>query len=231
MAEKILLVDDEEPILDVCSRYCQKEGYTVLTAHNGEEAIEIWRREKPSLIVLDLMMPKKDGWETAEEIRSVDEDVPMIMLTALGQEKDRLYGLTLGADDYLTKPFSPRELVLRIKNILRRVSRTARTEQVTVSFGEWEISSVKREMLLSGKPVELTAKEFDLLWKLVSHPSQVFSRSQLLEQIWGYDFEGDGNTVNVHIRRLREKLEKDPSSPERIKTVWGIGYKFEGEAQ
>lgn len=225
--QKVLLVDDEPSILDVCRRYLEREGYMVESAVNGYEAVEKWRSGRPDLIILDLMMPGKDGWIAAEEIRAEDEDVPIIMLTALGQERDRILGLTLGADDYLTKPFSPRELVLRVKNMLRRVSKGKRPETNFITFGTITIDSSAREVKSGEVLVEMTAKEFDVLWLLASHPSQVFSRSQLLQKVWGYDFSGDGNTVNVHIRRLREKLEKNPAEPQFIKTVWGIGYKLE----
>ncbi|MGD6816982.1 response regulator transcription factor [Metabacillus sp. 84] len=227
MMQKVLLVDDEPSILDVCRRYLEREGYMVESAVNGYEAVEKWRSGRPDLIILDLMMPGKDGWIAAEEIRAEDEDVPIIMLTALGQERDRILGLTLGADDYLTKPFSPRELVLRVKNMLRRVSKGKRPETNFITFGTITIDSSAREVKSGEVLVEMTAKEFDVLWLLASHPSQVFSRSQLLQKVWGYDFSGDGNTVNVHIRRLREKLEKNPAEPQFIKTVWGIGYKLE----
>ncbi|MBS2970145.1 response regulator transcription factor [Metabacillus sp. KIGAM252] len=225
--QKILLVDDEPAILDVCRRYLEREGYRVDSAVNGFEAVEQWKRGRPDLIVLDLMMPEKDGWTAAEEIRMGDEDVPIIMLTALGQERDRLLGLTLGADDYLTKPFSPRELVLRVKNMLRRTSKYKNEEKQSVTIGSISIDLSTRQVKSGGKIIDMTAKEFDMLWLLASHPSQVFSRSQLLEKVWGYDFSGDGNTVNVHVRRLREKLELNPAEPQYIKTVWGIGYKLE----
>ncbi|WP_273832194.1 response regulator transcription factor [Guptibacillus sedimenti] len=224
MAEKILLVDDEEAILDVSRRYLERDGYHVITAEDGEEAIKRWQLEKPDLIVLDLMMPVKDGMETAEEIRAID-DVPIIMLTALGQERDRLLGLTVGADDYLTKPFSPRELVLRVRNILRRTKR--QHVEALLTFGELTIDETKRKVTINGAAVDLTVKEFDLLYLLASHPTRVFPRSQLIEAIWGYEFDGDANTINVHVRRLREKIEKDSAAPKWIKTVWGIGYKFE----
>ncbi|KZZ85800.1 response regulator transcription factor [Bacillus sp. SJS] len=225
--QKILLVDDEPAILDVCRRYLEREGYRVDSAVNGFEAVEQWKRGRPDLIVLDLMMPEKDGWTAAEEIRMEDEDVPIIMLTALGQERDRLLGLTLGADDYLTKPFSPRELVLRVKNMLRRTSKYKIAEKQSITVGSISIELSTRQVKAGEKIIEMTAKEFDMLWLLASHPSQVFSRSQLLEKVWGYDFSGDGNTVNVHVRRLREKLELNPAEPQYIKTVWGIGYKLE----
>ncbi|MGB7999529.1 MAG: response regulator transcription factor [Anaerobacillus sp.] len=228
MAEKILLVDDEESIIDVSTRYLERDGYEVISASNGEEAIHKWKKELPDLIVLDLMMPLKDGMETAEEIRAVD-DVPIIMLTALGQERDRLLGLTVGADDYLTKPFSPRELVLRVRNILRRTKRQHVEKSDVLIYGELTIDESKRKVIVSNQEIELTVKEFELLYLLASHPNRVFPRSQLIEAIWGYEFDGDGNTINVHIRRLREKIEIDSAAPKWIKTVWGIGYKFEGE--
>ncbi len=228
MADKILLVDDEESIIDVSTRYLERDGYEVISASNGEEAIDKWKKEKPDLIVLDLMMPLKDGMETAEEIRAVD-DVPIIMLTALGQERDRLLGLTVGADDYLTKPFSPRELVLRVRNILRRTKRQLVEQSDVLTYDELIIDASKRKVVVGGQEIELTVKEFELLYLLASHPTRVFPRSQLIEAIWGYEFDGDGNTINVHIRRLREKMERDSAAPKWIKTVWGIGYKFEGE--
>ena len=228
MADKILLVDDEESIIDVSTRYLERDGYEVISASNGEEAIDKWKKEKPDLIVLDLMMPLKDGMETAEEIRAVD-DVPIIMLTALGQERDRLLGLTVGADDYLTKPFSPRELVLRVRNILRRTKRQLVEQSDVLTYDELIIDASKRKVVVGDQEIELTVKEFELLYLLASHPTRVFPRSQLIEAIWGYEFDGDGNTINVHIRRLREKMERDSAAPKWIKTVWGIGYKFEGE--
>ncbi|RBW70699.1 response regulator transcription factor [Bacillus taeanensis] len=226
----ILVVDDERNITDVSSRYLEREGYQVLTASNGTDAIEKWKSAKPDLIVLDLMMPKKDGWQVCEEIRNED-DVPIIMLTARGEEIDRLMGLTLGADDYITKPFSPRELVLRVKAIFRRIHigrEKGNLSQTVLTFNGLSIEPEQRIAIVNGKPIELTVKEFDLLWLLASHPKQVFSRNQLLMKIWDIDYEGDTTTVTVHIRRLREKIEPTPSEPTYIKTVWGIGYKFEG---
>ncbi|MCA1065056.1 response regulator transcription factor [Rossellomorea aquimaris] len=230
MTKKVLLVDDEENIVDVCSRYLRREGYEVSSALNGMEAMERYASFKPDIVILDIMMPEMDGWQVAERIRE-ESDTPIIMLTALGQEKDRIYGLTIGADDYVTKPFSPRELLLRIKNVLRRTYSTTPRE-VQRDVLKWKnllIDRDKRKVVVAGKQIEMTVKEFDLLTLLAEHPSQVFSKSQLLETLWGYEYLGDANTINVHIRRLREKIEMDPSSPEWIKTVWGIGYKFEGK--
>ncbi|BCB05553.1 response regulator transcription factor [Bacillus sp. KH172YL63] len=230
MANKVLLVDDEENIVDVCSRYLVREGYEVSTASNGREAIELYEAFRPDIVVLDIMMPEIDGWQVAEKIRE-NHDTPIIMLTALGQEKDRIYGLTIGADDYVTKPFSPRELLLRVKNVLRRTySSPAKAEEEEVlSWQGLMIDRSKRKVTAGGKDVDMTVKEFELLSLLAQHPSQVFSKSQLIEKLWGYEYLGDANTINVHIRRLREKIEDDPSEPRWIKTVWGIGYKFEGK--
>jgi DNA-binding response OmpR family regulator len=195
----------------------------------GQKALALYHSFKPHLVVLDVMMPEMDGWQTAEEIRK-QEDIPIIMLTALGQEKDKIYGLTIGADDYVTKPFSPRELLLRIKNVLRRTvsSPLLSAEDDIFEQNGLMIDRKKRKVIAHGRNVEVTAKEFELLSLLTSYPSQVFSKSQLIETLWGYDYLGDANTINVHIRRLREKIEQDPSNPQWIKTVWGIGYKFEG---
>ncbi|WP_199614585.1 response regulator transcription factor [Paenibacillus alkalitolerans] len=239
MTYTILVTDDEPNITDVCAKYLEREGYRVITAADGEAAMDVWRRETPDLIVLDLMMPKKDGWQVCEQIRN-EHDVPIIMLTARGEEMDRLYGLTMGADDYMTKPFSPRELVLRVKAILRRMQRVSaaaslhpdegnsdRTSHI-LEFPGLAIDKLKRSVRADGRDIELTVKEFDMLSLLAGHPEQVFSRNQLLNQIWDIDYFGDTTTVTVHIRRLREKIERNPSEPKYIKTVWGIGYKFEG---
>jgi two-component system response regulator VicR len=236
MATIVLVVDDEPNIIDVCTVYLQREGYQVISAMNGEEAIRQWRQHNPQLIVLDLMMPGKNGWQVCEEIRN-ERDVPIIMLTALGDEMDRLMGLTMGADDYLTKPFSPRELVLRVKGILRRLQRTQTEATVNTEaarpahvlrYPGLEINVLHRSVRVIDKDIELTVKEFELLHLFAAHPDQVFSRNQLLSKIWDIDYYGDTTTVTVHIRRLREKLEPNPSEPRYIKTVWGIGYKFEG---
>ncbi|MFC0215197.1 response regulator transcription factor [Paenibacillus chartarius] len=243
----ILVADDEANITDVCARYLEREGYRVLTAADGEEALQLWRSDAPDLIVLDLMMPKKDGWQVCEEIRN-EQEVPIVMLTARGEERDRLVGLTLGADDYLVKPFSPRELVLRVKAILRRERRYAALEAAgesasragqgtaakvsmddVLSYPGLEINLQTRCVAADGRNVELTVKEFELLVLLAGRPGHVFSRNQLLNQVWSTDYYGDTTTVTVHIRRLREKIEVEPSQPALIKTVWGVGYKFEGK--
>ncbi|WP_261304499.1 response regulator transcription factor [Paenibacillus andongensis] len=236
MGSLVLVVDDETNIIDVCTVYLQREGYQVISAVSGDEAIRLWRLHSPQLIVLDLMMPGKNGWQVCEEIRN-EQDVPIIMLTARGDEMDRLMGLTMGADDYLTKPFSPRELVLRAKAILRRQQR-GQAESANgagalppahiMKFPGLELNVLHRSVRVNGKEIELTVKEFELLHLFAGHPEQVFSRNQLLNKVWDIDYYGDTTTVTVHIRRLREKIEPNPSEPRYIKTVWGIGYKFEG---
>lgn len=231
MVATILIADDERNITDVCKRYLELEGYRVVVADDGQEALDRWRKEMPDVVILDLMMPLIDGWKVCEEIRT-NQDTPIIMLTALGEERDRIVGLTMGADDYLVKPFSPRELVLRVKAILRRMNRTAQVGahvvEDVIRFGELEIYPTSRIVKVNGKNIELTLKEFDLLQFFAQHPDQVFSRNQLLNQLWDFDFYGDTTTVTVHIRRLREKVEENPSQPKYIRTVWGIGYKFGG---
>jgi DNA-binding response OmpR family regulator len=232
MNQTILVADDETNITDVCRRYLEREGYMVIVANDGLQALELWKTHQPHFIILDLMMPGKNGWQVCDEIRALHE-VPIIMLTARGDEPDRLLGLTMGADDYITKPFSPRELVLRVKNILRRSQmNTTPTKAADVLFFEgMTIYPEQRRVSVLTKDIELTAKEFDVLYLLACHPNQVFSRNQLLNKVWDIDFEGDTTTVTVHIRRLREKIETSPSEPHFIKTVWGIGYKFAERVQ
>jgi two-component system, OmpR family, response regulator VicR len=244
LSTKIVVADDEQNITDVCRRYLEREGWTVWVASDGEEALRHWEEHHPDLLVLDLMMPKLGGLEVCDRIRQ-QEDTPIMMLTARGEEADRLLGLTMGADDYLTKPFSPRELVLRIKNILRRTgvqtgaaaavaSRNPASEEgdgPAIMFDGLEIFPQERRVLIRGAEADLTMKEFDLLHLLAKHPGKVFSRSQLLNQVWDVAYDGDTTTVTVHIRRLREKIEANPSAPAWIKTVWGIGYKLEARGQ
>jgi len=230
--DRVLVADDDTNITDVCRRYLERDGYLVSTAKDGLEALELWRSQKPNLIVLDLMMPHKNGWEVCNEIRQT-EDIPIVMLTARGEEQDRLMGLTLGADDYLTKPFSPRELVLRVQAILRRM-RYVQVKPVAASgrlikYEGLTIDTAKRIVEIGGQAIELTVTEFEMLSLLASHPDQVFSRNQILSKVWDFSYEGDTTTVTVHIRRLREKIEQIPSNPKYIKTVWGIGYKFAGD--
>lgn len=222
-------MDDEPAILDVCRRYLEREGYLVVTAANGEEALQLWRANDFQVIILDLMMPYVDGWKVCEEIRQSD-DIPIVFLTAKGEEYDRIVGLTIGANDYITKPFNPRELVLRVHAIFRLLDYSKKSmdqdEEPILKAGILTIHTKNREVFLNERRIELTMKEFDLLHLLVSHPKQVFSRSQLLYKVWQTEFDDDTTTVTVHIRRLREKIEENPSKPKYIQTVWGIGYKF-----
>ena len=230
MAARVLVVDDERVVTEVVGRYLQREGYEVSLASNGDEALRLAQEWSPDLIVLDLMLPMVDGLEVCRQLRH-DSQVHIIMLTARGDETDRVVGLELGADDYIVKPFSPRELVARIKSVLRRtLVGPAQAPGAALRFGALVINPQTRAVTLQGTEVRLTGKEFDLLWFLVSHPGQVFTREQLMDQVWDYTYAGDYSTVTVHIRRLREKVEADPVKPRYIKTVWGVGYKFEGPA-
>ena len=219
------MVDDDPTISDVVARYLQSDGYDVDVAFDGEEALEHARTFYPDLVVLDLMLPKLDGLEVCRLLRS-QGPVPIIMLTAKGEETDRLVGLNLGADDYIAKPFSPRELVARVKAVLRRSGSTPGTEEGSLRIEGLYINPKTRQVSVNGLDVVLTAKEFDLLRFLAIHPRQVFSREQLLNDVWDYLYAGDTSTVTVHIRRLREKIEADPTRPRYILTVWGVGYKF-----
>lgn len=225
---KILVVDDEPKILKVVEHSLRRDGYEIFTAADGEEALAVAERIEPDLIVLDLMLPKINGFEVCRQIKD-RRDVPIIILSARGDETDKVMGFTLGVDDYQTKPFSPAELALRVKAVLRRSKTQGEGPQIpeSLSFSGLEIDRKSRRVKVWGALMDLTAKEFDLLWLLASHPNQVFTRAQLLEKIWDMSFLGDENTVTVHIRRLREKIEKDPGRPDFIKTVWGVGYKFE----
>ncbi len=220
----VLVVDDEPIVREVVVRYLEREGYRTLEAGDGERARELLERESLNLVVLDLMLPGTDGLELCRWIRSSSE-LPVIMLTARGEEADRIVGLELGADDYVTKPFSPRELTARVRSVLRRSTRVEPTAE-RLSFGDVELERATRDVRKAGAPVRLTAREFDLLWFLASHPRRVFSRGQLMASVWGYMAALDTGTVTVHIRRLREKIERDPSSPRHLETVWGVGYRL-----
>jgi DNA-binding response OmpR family regulator len=225
----ILVVDDEPNIVEVVSAYLKRELFNVVTASDGEQALRQMAESNPDLLVLDVMLPKLDGLEVLRRVRATS-NVPVIMLTARGEETDKLVGLGIGADDYLTKPFSPRELVARIKAVLRRSQAVAAPEPGagdTLRFQGLKINPKTRSVETDSGPVELTAKEFDLLYFLASHPQEVFTRTQLLDQVWDYSYYGDTSTVTVHVRRLREKIEPDPMRPRYVKTVWGVGYKFE----
>lgn len=224
---KILVIDDQEEVRDIVSLYFEDE-FTVLTAQDGISGLEKVRHHQPDLIILDLMLPGMNGWEVCKTLRK-ETNIPIIMLTAKGEEIDRIVGLELGADDYVTKPFSPRELLARAKAIMRRAQNQpaiAKNREELI-FPSLIISHPTYQVKVNDQIVSLTAKEFELLWFLASNPGRVYSREQLLEKIWGYDYFGDTRNVDAHIKRLRKKLEIDPLVANYIVTVWGIGYKFE----
>jgi DNA-binding response OmpR family regulator len=221
----VLVVDDEPIVREVVVSYLRRDGFTTLEAGNGDEARWLLERRDPSLVVLDVMLPGMDGLELCRWIRSRSE-LPVIMLTARGEESDRIVGLELGADDYVTKPFSPRELAARVRAVLRRSDGTSDEQRERIAFGDVTLNPQTRDVSKDGRPVALTAKEFDLLTFLASHPRRVFSREQLMDRLWGYSAAVDTGTVTVHVRRLREKVENDPSRPEHLETVWGAGYRF-----
>jgi DNA-binding response OmpR family regulator len=220
----VLVVDDEQIVREVVVRYLEREGYRTLEASDGNVARELIERDAPDLVVLDVMLPGTDGLALCRWIRS-RSDLPVILLTARGEEADRIVGLELGADDYVTKPFSPRELAARVRTVLRR-SAPAEPRGRAIDLGDLRIDASAREVTKDGRRLALTAREFDLLWFLASHPRHVFSRSQLMSRVWGYEAALDTGTVTVHVRRLREKIEDDPSRPTRIETVWGVGYRL-----
>ena len=223
--QTVLVVDDEPIVRDVVVRYLERDGFETMTAPDGDEARRLIETRDPSLVVLDVMLPGTDGLSLCRWIRG-RSNLPVILLTARGEEADRIVGLELGADDYVTKPFSPRELAARVRSVLRR-SNGAVQPRETVSFGEVELDGSSREVRRGSDLVQLTAKEFELLWFLASHPRHVFSRDQLMARVWGYEAAVDTGTVTVHIRRLREKIEADPSQPRHLQTVWGVGYRFD----
>jgi len=224
----ILVVEDEPSIAEVVGLYLQRAGYQVQTASDGKIAMSILEEGIPDLIILDLMLPEIDGLSLTRWLRD-RSNVPIIMLTARREEIDRIAGLEMGADDYVVKPFSPQELVSRVRAVMRRINREqapAESER-PLSFGDLVINALSRTVSISGQDVPLTAKEFDMLYLLAQHPKQVYTREQLLDRIWGGAEYIDPGTVTVHIRRVREKIESDPSNPTRLVTVWGVGYKFE----
>jgi DNA-binding response OmpR family regulator len=226
---RVLVVDDEPAVRDVLARYLERDGFDVDTAADGEDAIARFDADRPDLVLLDLMLPRVDGFEVFRAIRSRSEESPVIMLTARGEVTDRVVGLDVGADDYIGKPFSPSEVAARVRAVIRRARRTSADGAPVpmVRIGELEIEPRMHEVRVRGRPVDLTRKEFELLHFLASNPRQVFSRHQLLDELWDVAFEGDPSTVTVHVRRLREKIERDPSQPRHLVTVWGVGYRFE----
>jgi len=227
-AGTVLVVDDEDIVREVVCTYLEREGYTTYQASAGRAAMELIDSEHPDLIVLDVMLPEIDGFSILSQLRKRSE-IPVIMLTARTEETDRVLGLELGADDYVVKPFSPRELAARVRTVLRRSARTElRVPEVVTTYDGLEIDGRSREVRIDGELVDFTAKEFDLLAFLAASPRQVFSRGQLLEQVWDSSTDWqDASTVTVHIRRIRRKIERDPNEPRWISTVWGVGYRFE----
>lgn len=219
--ETVLVVDDEKNIRELIQLYLSNAGYRVVHAVDGAEALRLARTDKPDLMVLDLMLPQVDGYEVCRRLRREGNDLPIIMLTARDDDVDKIVGLELGADDYLTKPFNPRELVARIKAVLRRISPAI--GQVVLQLGDLRLDNSAHEAMVAGCKMELRQKEFELLATLMSHPNQALSREQLLTQVWGYEFSGDTRTVDVHVARLRERMG---NSSVKIETVWGIGYKL-----
>ncbi len=227
MGEQTVLVVDDEPIVrEVLAKYLQRAGFAVDTAEDGEAAIHAYEARPPDLVVLDLMMPKVDGIQVFTWIRS-RAATPVIMLTAKGEETDRIAGLELGADDYVAKPFSPREVTARVRAVLRRTTDLDVSSEGPIVHGDLEVDAASREARVAGGRVDLTPKEFDLLHLFASNPGVVLSRLEILEELWDFAFDGDPSTVTVHIRRLREKIEEDPSHPRHLVTVWGVGYRFD----
>ncbi len=230
MADKVLIVEDDANLLEAIKYNLHKEGYDVATAGDGEQALEIAHREKPSLLILDIMLPKLNGFEVCRILRK-EMTVPILMLTAKVDETDKIVGLEIGADDYMTKPFSMRELMARVRAMLRRTKMVATPptgEATSIKIGDLEVDTARHIASLPGKMLELSPKEFDLLAFLARNKDLVFKREQLLEKVWGYDFAGGTRTVDVHIRWLRQKIETDPAQPKYLVTVRGTGYKLEG---
>jgi DNA-binding response OmpR family regulator len=220
----ILVVDDDPIVRDVVVRYLERDGHRTLVAADGNRADELLRQEQLDLVVLDVMLPGMDGLALSRSIRG-RSSLPVILLTARGEEADRIVGLELGADDYVTKPFSPRELAARVRALLRRASAQA-SPRSSLAFGDVVLDGDARQVRKGGDDVALTAREFDLLWFLASNPGKVFSRDQLMASVWGYEPALDSGTVTVHIRRLRTKVEDDPARPRHLQTVWGVGYRL-----
>jgi DNA-binding response OmpR family regulator len=231
MGQRVLVVDDDPTVSDVVRRYLERAGFAVTLAAHGPDALDVFERDHSDLVVLDLMLPGIDGLEVCRRLRTRAPDVPVVMLTALGEEADRVLGLELGADDYMTKPFSPRELVLRVQSVLRRAGRPPSTQvPESLADGDLVVDVARRIATLRGKELALTVREFDLLSFLLRNPGRAYKRAELLEAVWGWTF-GDHSTVTVHVRRLREKVEDDPAEPRRIVTVWGVGYRYEADAR
>ena len=220
---KILIVDDDQNICELLRLYVEKEGYEAIVVNDGEAAVAAANEHSPKLILLDVMLPKLDGWQVCREIRK-NSDVPIIMITAKGETFDKVLGLELGADDYIAKPFDTKEVMARIKAVLRRTYTDDSTK--TVKYDKLEINLTNYELIVDGKQIDTPPKELELIFHLAKNPNRVFTRNQLLDEVWGFDYYGDSRTVDVHVKRLREKLE-DVSDKWSLKTVWGVGYKFE----
>ena len=223
---KILIADDDRNICELLKIYLEKEGCNVVLAGDGEEALSKFEAEEPDIILLDVMMPRLDGWQVCRELRK-KSDCPIIMITAKGETFDKVLGLELGADDYVVKPFEPKEIVARVKAVLRRTGKAnAENDKKEVSFDKLTVNMTKYELKVDGKVIDTPPKELELLFHLASNPNRVYTRDQLLDEVWGFEYYGDSRTVDVHVKRLREKLE-GVSEKWRLKTVWGVGYKFE----
>ena len=225
---KILVVDDDLNICELLKLYLENDGYTVFTANDGQAAVETFKNKTPDLILLDIMLPKMDGWQVCREVRKTSS-VPIIMLTAKGETFDKVLGLELGADDYVVKPFDAKEVMARVKAVLRRTKgevETPETDSKTVIYDNLEINITNYEMKVKGVPIDTPPKELELIYHFASNPNRVYTRDQLLDEVWGFDYYGDSRTVDVHVKRLREKLE-GVSDKWTLKTVWGVGYKFE----
>ncbi len=230
MASRVLVVEDDATVAEVVRTYLERADFEIEHAGDGVTALHLAQRTMPDLVVLDLMLPGLSGLEVCSRLRQARPDIPVIMLTALGEESDRLVGLQSGADDYMVKPFSPRELVLRVQSVLRRsngVATGGRHGERRLVSGDLEVDVAARSVRRDGGELSLTAREFDLLVHLMSHPNQAFTRERLMNEVWGWEF-GDTSTVTVHVRRLREKVEPDPAAPRRLVTVWGVGYRWDG---
>lgn len=225
--QKILIVDDDQNICELLRLYLAKEGYETLIAHDGEKALELFEQNKPNMVLLDVMMPRMDGWEVCRRIRA-QANTPIIMLTAKGETFDKVLGLELGADDYVVKPFDSKEVVARIKAVLRRCNPEESGKDGVIQFENLSLDMSRYELKVKGKVVEAPPKELELLAYLAGHPNRVFTRDQLLDEVWGFEYYGDSRTIDVHIKRLREKLE-GASEQWSLKTVWGVGYKFEAK--
>jgi DNA-binding response OmpR family regulator len=229
---RVLVVDDDPTVAEVVVAYLERAGLRADHAADGPTALELAEHDRPDLVVLDLMLPGIDGLEVCRRLRARYADLPVVMLTALGEESDRVLGLEVGADDYVTKPFSPRELVLRVQSVLRRAGAQlpAPAGRPAITDGDLVVDRAAHRVSRHGRPLALTTREYDLLVFLLEHPGEAFTREDLMKQVWGWDF-GDQSTVTVHVRRLREKVEDDPSAPTRLATVWGVGYRWDPTAE